>query len=115
WRRGRSGSWELDGITDEVLRAFSRRRTEIEDTIAELEAEIGRRTTLDEVHAVITGTRAPKEAVDPADLVEGWWTRARPLGLTPELLRRCVGRDLSGVPAVIDAEVFARLADPETG
>lgn len=115
WRRGRSGSWEIEGISDEILRAFSRRRTEIEDTIAELEAEIGRRTTLDEVHAVITGTRAPKEAVDPADLVHGWWIRAGQLGLTPDTLRRCVGRDLSGVPVVVDSEVFDRLADPEIG
>jgi conjugative relaxase-like TrwC/TraI family protein len=115
WRRGRSGSWEIDGISDEVLRTFSQRRTEIEDTIAELEAEIGRRTTLDEVHAVITGTRAPKQEVDPADLVEGWWARARLLGLTPDTLRRCVDRDLSGVPAVVDDDVFVRLADPEIG
>src|SRR3546814_19943701 len=77
WRKGRSGSWEIDGISDEVLQAFSRRRTEIEETIAELEAEIGRRTTIDEVHAAITGTRTPKEPVDSADLVAEWWPQAQ--------------------------------------
>ncbi len=114
WRRGRSGSWEIDGIDDEVLREFSRRRNEIEDAVAELEAEIGRRSTLDEVQAVITGSRPAKEDIDPSSLVDGWWLRARQRGLTPEVLRACTGRTLlMNVPASED--LFARLASPKDG
>lgn len=114
WRRGRSGSWEIDGITDDVLREFSRRRNEIEDAVAELEAEIGRRSTLDEVQAVITGSRPAKEDVDPSTLVDGWWERARQRGLTPDGLRACTAREAP--PALPDpAELFARLAHPIEG
>ena len=114
WRRGRSGSWEIDGIDDAVLREFSRRRNEIEDAVAELEAEIGRRSTLDEVQTVITGSRPPKQDVDPATLVESWWARARGHGLTPEGLRSCTGR--SGPAHPLDEhEVFTRLASATEG
>lgn len=114
WRRGRSGSWEIDGIDDAVLREFSQRRNEIEDAVAELEAEIGRRSTLDEVQTVITGSRPQKKDVDPSTLVEGWWHRARTRGLTPEDLRSCTGRRApTRVPS--DTEVFARLTSPTDG
>lgn len=114
WRRGRSGSWEIDGIDDEVLREFSQRRNEIEDAIAELEAEIGRRSSLDEVQAVITGSRPAKEDVDPSTLVDGWWARARQRGLTPAALGACTGRaPRSELP--VAEELFARLASPHEG
>jgi conjugative relaxase-like TrwC/TraI family protein len=114
WRRGRSGSWEIDGIDDDVLREFSRRRNEIEDAVAELEAEIGRRSSLDEVQAVITGSRPAKEHVDPSTLVDGWWARARQRGLTPAGLEACTGRAHSReLPAL--EELFARLASPHDG
>lgn len=114
WRRGRSGSWEIDGIDDTVLREFSRRRNEIEDAVAELEAEIGRRTSLDEVQEVITNTRAPKEEVDPADLVAGWWQRALSHGLTPDRLADCLGRERT--PDLPDDDtLYHRLAHPIDG
>lgn len=114
WRRGRSGSWEIDGIDDAVLREFSRRRNEIEDAVAELEAEIGRRTSLDEVQEVITSTRAPKEEVDPADLVAGWWQRALSRGLTPDRLADCLGRE--NTPHLPDdGTIHRRLTHPIDG
>ena len=114
WRRGRSGSWEIDGIDDTVLREFSRRRNEIEDAVAELEAEIGRRTSLDEVQEIITNTRAPKEEVDPADLAAGWWQRALSHGLTPDRLADCLGRERT--PDLPDDEtLYRRLAHPIDG
>jgi conjugative relaxase-like TrwC/TraI family protein len=114
WRRGRSGSWEIDGIGDDVLREFSRRRNEIEEAIAELEAEIGRRTSLDEVQAVITGTRPAKEHVDPATLVEGWWERARRHGLTPKVLRGCLHPVLPS-RNLDEMALFEQLASPTEG
>lgn len=114
WRPSRSGGWEIDGIDDEVVREFSRRRNEIDDAIAELEEAIGRQSNLDEVQRIITNTRPDKTNVDPGRLVDGWWTRARAHGLTPAGLACVVGR--AGPIQDLDHEdVFRRLVDPTTG
>ncbi len=115
WRRGWSGSWEIDGIGDDVLREFSRRRSEIEDAVAELEKEIGRRSTLDEVQAIIASTRPAKKHVDASQLVAGWWERARRLGLTPNDLARCTGRRPPNTADLDRAALFQRLASPTGG
>jgi conjugative relaxase-like TrwC/TraI family protein len=114
WRPGRSGGWEIDGVSDEVVREFSRRRTEIEDAVAELEAAIGRRTSLDELQGVVTSTRPAKEEVDSTSLIAGWWARAHAHGLSPKLLAGCTDREPT--PQAVDqTSVFAALADPERG
>jgi conjugative relaxase-like TrwC/TraI family protein len=92
WRRRPSASWEIDGIPEEVLREFSRRRNEIEEAVAELEAQIGRRTNLDELQAVVAGTRPAKEHTDPAALVAGWLERAARHSFGPAELAACAGR-----------------------
>lgn len=117
WRAGRSGGWEVDGISDDVVREFSRRRTEIEDAVAELEEAIGRRTSLDELQSVVTSTRPAKEEVDPNSLIEGWWKRAQVHGLTPRGLAACTGRKQAeqAEPAVDEDAVFAALTDPDGG
>ena len=115
WRPGRSGGWEIAGISDGLVKEFSRRRTEIEDALAELEDAIGRRSTLDEVQTIVTNTRSPKKEVDPSDLVAGWWERARRLGLDPESLDRCAGQT-QAVTSDVDREtVFTALTSPEDG
>jgi conjugative relaxase-like TrwC/TraI family protein len=114
WHRRPSGGWEIAGISEEVLREFSRRRNEIEDALAELEEAIGRRASIDEVQAVVTGTRPAKENVDVADLVGDWWERARRHGLTPKGLAACTGGGT--VTAEFDrARVFDALASPTSG
>lgn len=115
WRRGRSSGWEIDGINDDVVREFSQRRGEIEDAVAELERQIGRRSTLEEVHTIITATRPPKEHVDTSQLVNGWWARAHRLGFTPHDLERCTGRALPATAAIDRAVLFEQLAHPMDG
>ena len=115
WRPGRSGGWEIAGISDELVKEFSRRRTEIEDALAELEEAIGRRSTLDEVQNIVTNTRSPKKEVDPSDLVAGWWERARRLGLDPESLERCAGQTQAVTSDVDRGTVFTALTSPEDG
>ena len=115
WRPGRSGGWEIAGISDELVKEFSRRRTEIEDALAELEEAIGRRSTLDEVQNVVTNTRGPKKEVDPSDLVAGWWERACRLGLDPESLDRCAGQTLAVTSDVDRGTIFTALTSPEDG
>lgn len=115
WRPGRNGGWEIDGISDEVVREFSRRRTEIEDALAELEEAIGRRSTIDEVQHVVTSTRSPKKDVDPSRLVAGWWERAERAGLGRESLARCTGRAQPVGLELDRLRVFSVLTSPEAG
>src|SRR5204863_6006967 len=48
--------------------------------------------TIGELRGLVTKTRPAKRQADAADLVAGWWARARGLGFTPRHLARCVGR-----------------------
>ena len=110
WRRGRSGGWEIAGIPDDVLRAFSQRRTEIEAAVAELEEAIGRSSTIDELQRVVTSTRPKKVQADAADLVRDWWRRAAELGFTPKKLLKCVDRDV--IDRTVDRDMlFHDLAE----
>jgi conjugative relaxase-like TrwC/TraI family protein len=81
WRPGRSGGWEIDGIPDPVLRAFSRRRSEIDDALRELEDAIGRDPTLGELDRIVLKTRPAKQHVPVTELVDGWhsYSMRRPL------------------------------------
>jgi conjugative relaxase-like TrwC/TraI family protein len=92
WRRSPSGGWEIDGIPQDVLREFSRRRNEIEEALAELEEAIGRTSTIDELRNIVAETRPAKQQADPADLRADWWKRAKAHGFTPADLGRCTGR-----------------------
>jgi conjugative relaxase-like TrwC/TraI family protein len=114
WRPGRNGGWEIDVISDDVVREFSQRRGEIDDAVAELEEAIGRTRTLDELQSIIVATRPDKQDVDPRQLVAGWWTRARAHGLTPDRLAGITGQPPPEAHADPDV-IYRRLADPETG
>jgi hypothetical protein len=89
WRPSASGGWEIAGIPDPVLREFSRRRNEIDEAIAQLEAEIGRSTNLAELQQVVAKTRPPKQQADAADLASDWHARAVALGFDPAELASC--------------------------
>jgi len=115
WRPGRSGGWEIEGISDEVVREFSRRRAEIEDAVAELEAAIGRTKTVGELQSLVLATRPAKQDVDPSQLVDGWWQRAATHGLTPHELRACTGRARANAITVDDRVIFDALASPASG
>lgn len=114
WRESHAGGWEVEGIPDDVCRAFSRRRAEIEEAVAELEEAIGRAATLDEVQGIVTATRPPKEEVDASALVAGWWERARLLDFTPDLLAAATGQANPIEPPDV-AVVFAALVNPDHG
>ncbi len=113
WRRGRKGGWEVDGIPDRVLREFSRRSSEVDDAVAELEALIGRTATIRELRGLVTKTRPAKRQADAADLVAEWWDRARALGFKQRDLSRCLRRLAAVPPPPANDEIFDRLAAPE--
>src|SRR5205814_3659818 len=89
WRRGRKGSWEIDGIPDKVLREFSQRSNEVDEAVTELETLIGRTATIAELRGLVTKTRPAKRQAAAEELVSGWWQRARALGFTPRHLGLC--------------------------
>ncbi len=113
WRRGRKGGWEVDGIPYPVLLEFSRRSSEVDDAVAELEALIGRTATIGELRGLVTRTRPAKRQAEATDLVAEWWDRAQALGFERRDLKRCLRR-LTALPAGPTNEViFDRLAAPD--
>jgi conjugative relaxase-like TrwC/TraI family protein len=98
WRPVVKGSAELDGIPNLVLRAFSRRR-------ADINAELTRRGASSRKAAQIAAlaTRQPKDYdEDVVSLREEWVTRAQDLGLHAEDLPSLLWRQRGLEPLAID-------------
>ena len=109
WLRVHKGIAELAGVPKPVLRAFSRRRAEIEAALAEHGTSSPRAAEA----AALATRRAKRDGVDAAELVAGWRSRAAELGFDRGDLERLVGR----VRAVeLDSagweRVFDELASP---
>ena len=107
WAPVRDGLAELDGVPAEVLRAFSRRRVEIE-------AELARRGTSGPAatEAAALATRRRKDVdVDGEALRRDWQQRAADLGFKPTTVVGC-GRS----PALTrrqEATIYDDLAGPD--
>jgi conjugative relaxase-like TrwC/TraI family protein len=109
WTPVRNGIADIDGVPATVLRAFSRRRAEID---AELERHGTRGPAAAQVAALETRRRKDYR-VTPEQLVPEWRQRAVALGLVPERLRSLLGR---ATPTRLDPEleeaIAVRLAGP---
>jgi conjugative relaxase-like TrwC/TraI family protein len=113
WTPVRSGIADIKGIPKKTLRAFSRRRAEIEAHMAERGE-----TTARAAQVATYATRRPKDrTVEAEGLVPEWRERARSLGLDDEALSDLVGRV---APARVPEpgthaaeELFAALAAPD--
>jgi conjugative relaxase-like TrwC/TraI family protein len=94
WRPVRNGIADVDGVPPAVLRAFSRRRADIE---AELERR-GASSSAGAAEVAALATRRAKDyRVTPEQLVSEWRQRAPELGFGRELVRRLVAvSDRSG-------------------
>jgi conjugative relaxase-like TrwC/TraI family protein len=113
WTLVRRGIADIKGIPKKTLRAFSRRRAEIEAHMAERGE-----TTARAAQVATYATRKPKDrTVEAEGLVPEWRERARSIGLDGEALARLVGRvapALAPEPGTADAEeLFAALAAPD--
>jgi conjugative relaxase-like TrwC/TraI family protein len=113
WTPVRRGIADIKGIPKKILRAFSRRRAEIEAHLAERGE-----TTARAAQVATYATRRPKDrTLDAEGLVPEWRERARSLGLDDDALADLVGRvapslvPLSGTVAA--EELFAALAAPD--
>lgn len=112
WRPGRKGGWEIDDITNEVLREFSQRRNEIDDALAELEQAIGRGAHPGEIEHIVLRTRPAKNHTPAADLISSWRRRAAAQGLDGTGIAACLGHN-GPIEDPDPAIVFASLAGPE--
>jgi conjugative relaxase-like TrwC/TraI family protein len=110
WTRVRNGIADVAGVPPAVLRAFSRRR-------AEIEAEMARRGTCSAAAAQVATleTRRSKDhRVAPERLVPEWRRRAASLGLAPNRIRALVGRARGRALQPAEEErVVVRLAAPD--
>ena len=113
WTPVRRGIADIKGIPKKTLRAFSRRRAEIEAHMAERGE-----TTARAAQVATYATRKPKDrSVEAEGLLPEWRERARSLGLDDQALADLVG-GASGVevpePGTAAAdELFAALAAPD--
>jgi hypothetical protein len=113
WTPVRRGIADINGIPKKTLRAFSRRRVEIEAHMAERGE-----TTARAAQVATYATRKPKDrSVEAEGLLPEWRERARSLGLGDEALADLVGRvrpSLVPEPGTTEAEeLFAALAAPD--
>jgi conjugative relaxase-like TrwC/TraI family protein len=113
WTPVRRGIADVQGIPKKTLRAFSRRRAEIEAHMAERGE-----TTARAAQVATYATRRPKDrSIEAEGLLPEWQERARSLGLDDEALDALVGR-VVGVevpqPGTYAAEeLFAALTAPD--
>ena len=110
WTPVRKGLAEIVGVPRPVLRAFSRRRVEIE---AEL-ARIGEHSAGAAQVAALTTRRAKERLVDPRSLTPEWRARAAALGFDDEQLRSVLHRHRAPELTAADLSNIAdELAGPE--
>jgi conjugative relaxase-like TrwC/TraI family protein len=112
WRPGRKGGWEIDGVTNPVIREFSRRRNEIDDALRELEEEIGRGAHPNEIEHIVLRTRPAKNHTPAAALVQQWRERAARHGLDAAAIDAVCGRT-DAIEAPDPQAVYASLAGPD--
>src|SRR3954469_15630825 len=108
WAPVRNGIADVDGAPANVLRAFSRRR-------ADIEAELERRgaTTAGAAQVAALATRRAKNYdVAPDQLVPAWRQRAGELGLDQAVVRSLLGRER---PAPVAGEQIEAVADRLAG
>jgi conjugative relaxase-like TrwC/TraI family protein len=104
WLPVRQGIAELAGVPKPVLRAFSRRRAEIEAALAERGTSSPRAAEA----AALATRRAKRDGVDVGGLAAGWRSRAAALGFERADLERLLGRVRV---AELDAAAWERLFD----
>jgi conjugative relaxase-like TrwC/TraI family protein len=113
WTPVRRGIADVKGIPKKTLRAFSRRRAEIEAHMAERGETTARAAQV----ATYATRKAKDRSVEAEGLVPEWRERARNLGLDDEALADLVGRAAPAwVPEPGTAaaeELFAALAAPD--
>jgi conjugative relaxase-like TrwC/TraI family protein len=110
------GNRELQGLPEELLRAFSKRSAQIDLEVERLEAS-GRERTPRLVKWAVQATRKPKDHQAADTLYGRWRTEAAERGHDPDtVVRQVTGRTVDrdqGLSERTVAQVFERLACPD--
>jgi conjugative relaxase-like TrwC/TraI family protein len=112
------GNRELQGMSEELIRGFSKRTGQIDAELDRL-TEDGRERTPRLVKWTVHATRKPKEHEAPDSLYGRWRTEAAERGHDPDtLVRTVIDRTLNRdhdrtVSAEVTGRLFDRLAGPE--
>jgi conjugative relaxase-like TrwC/TraI family protein len=110
------GNRELQGMPEELVRAFSKRTDQIDLEVERLQAS-GRERTPRLVKWAVHATRKPKEHQTPDTLYGRWRTEAAERGVDPDtLVREVSGRTANRDHTLSDrtaTEMFDRLAGPD--
>jgi conjugative relaxase-like TrwC/TraI family protein len=110
WTPVRNGLADISGVPAPVLRAFSRRRVEIEHTMAER----GEHSATAAQIATLDTRQAKDYGVSPDSLVERWRERAKRLGLDRPQLAAVIGQATLRTPDAHEAEAASdELAAPQ--
>jgi len=88
WGEVRKGWAEIDGVPKDVIRAFSKRRDEIEAMVA----ESGYTSARAHQTATLATRKAKEYGVDPDLLVARWRDEAAALGFGPDEVDACLDR-----------------------
>ena len=117
WWQRLDGVWEVAGVDDAGIRAFSQRRAEMDEVRKALEERLGRRISHVEENTIALSTRADKQAVDPIALRKEWLTRADRVGLDIESCFDRADRALpfDRLPDPLADRMFVDLVDPDSG
>ena len=98
YRVHREGRYfEINGVSRDVMRAFSARAVEVEAAEARFVASHGRQPTTAEKRSMVVRTRSAKSA-DHRPAFEQWAQRAAVLGLEPEAIQRLKGTPREMLP-----------------
>lgn len=108
WSPVRKGAADIEGISREAIRAFSKRRAEVEAVLSERGATTGRQREV----AALTTRQAKDYRVSPQRLLPDWQQKAQEVGLRQDVLEALLGerRVVDGTEDF--AEIAARLAEP---
>ncbi len=110
WMPVRKGAAGIEGIERSVIRAFSRRRAEVEAVLGERSEATGREREV----AAFTTRQAKDYKVSPQRLLPQWREKAEQLGLSQEVLERTLERSRDSQPTTSElAAIHGRLAEPE--
>lgn len=108
WTAVRNGWAEIDGVPQPVIRAFSKRRDEIEEMVA----EAGYTSAGAHQAATLATRRAKEYGVDADCLQERWWDEAAALGFGRAEVDACLRRSAEPASPVPDT-LFDDLAGPD--
>ncbi len=116
FEKHRSGVWEIAGVTQETVTAFSSRRVEIELALAQIVD--GTDSTRDEIQRISASTRGAKTIVDAVVLQQRWAETATAVGFDPASLTS--GRERSSIAKKTltrseQADLFRFLDEATTG